>query len=117
MNPDLSIHPLYEFHENEPVIDDNLRIAFTRFRLSAHKLRCETGRWNKVPADRRICPHCDGASIQNEQHIFTCPAVQLVCATYNTTSLADLARPSKQTLMCLKLCLKILEANNDPDPE
>ena len=117
MNPELSIHPLYEFHEDNPVIEDSLRIAFSRFRLSAHRLRCETGRWNKVPPERRICPHCDGATLQNEQHIFACPAVQLVCANYNISSFADLAHPTKQTLVCLKLCLKILEANNDHEPE
>ena len=67
--------------------------------------------------DGSACPHCDGAIIQNEQHIiFTCRAVQLVCTIYNVISFADLARPSKQTLMCLKLCLKILEADNDSDP-
>ena len=114
---DLGGWSLYEFHEDNPVIEDSLRIAFSRFRLSAHRLRCETGRWNKVPPERRICPHCDGATIQNEQHIFACPAVQLVCANYNISSFADLAHPTKQTLVCLKLCLKILEANNDHEPE
>ena len=39
------------------------------------------------------------------------------CTSYNVVSYVDLARPSKQTLMCLKFCLKILEANNDPNPD
>ena len=51
------------------MIEDNLRIAFSRIRLCSHRLCSETGRWYGVPSDQRLCPHCDGATIQDEQHI------------------------------------------------
>ena len=42
MNPNLSVHPLYESIDR--VGDDYLRISFSRFRLSPHRLKIETGR-------------------------------------------------------------------------
>ena len=42
MNPNLSVHPLYESIDR--VGDDYLRISFSRFRLSSHRLKIETGR-------------------------------------------------------------------------
>ena len=51
----------------DEVVDDYLRIAFTRFRTSSHRLRVETGRWSRLPRERRLCK-C-GAGIQTEQHV------------------------------------------------
>ena len=53
INPDLSVHPLYTSTSSTPYIEDYLRITFTRFRLSAHKLRVEMGRWSRIP--QRMC--------------------------------------------------------------
>ena len=41
LNPEFTRHPLYY---NYGTIPDYLRITFTRFRLSSHMLRVETGR-------------------------------------------------------------------------
>ena len=119
LNPDLSVHPIYKFADNKPLIEDNLRIVFTRIRLCSHRLRSETGRWNRVPQDQRFCPHCDGSVIQNEEHILQCPAIQHIREKYGVTSddLSILTDPSKTELLCLKQCLKTLESINDPNPE
>ena len=49
-------------------IPEYLRIAYTRFRLSSHNLRVETGRWARVPPENRVCV-CDNSSVQDEQHV------------------------------------------------
>ena len=69
LNPTLGTHNLYT--KNAPSIPDYLRITFTRFRLSSHRLRVEVGRWSRTPYDERICS-C-GTGIQDEIHLFQCP--------------------------------------------
>ena len=104
LNPTLEVHPIYT--DCSMTIPDYLRISFTRFRLSSHMLRVETGRWSRTPRDERLC-QC-GTDIQNEQHLFVCPLVKNVtdsfskpCATpkdfFENTTLSDL-RTLHQTL-------------------
>ena len=69
LNPTLEVHPLYT--DKLAAIPDYLRISFTRFRLSSHMLRIETGRWSRTPREERLCP-C-GTDIQDEHHVFVCP--------------------------------------------
>ena len=71
MNPGLSSHAIYD---NGSTLEDDLRINFTRLRVSSHRLRVETGRWSRTPADQRLC-QC--GSIQTEKHVVTeCGLVQ-----------------------------------------
>ena len=65
INPTFAIHPIYQ-HGDEAV-DDYLRIAFTRFRTSSHRLKVETGRWSRIPRERRLC-RC-GEGVQTEEHV------------------------------------------------
>ena len=65
INPMFEVHSIYK--NCDEVVDDYLRIAFTRFRTSSHRLRVETGRWSRLPRERRLCK-C-GAGIQTEQHV------------------------------------------------
>ena len=68
INPELITHPVYHSRQLTP---EAYRISFTRLRLTSHNLRSETGRWSRLPVDRRLCP-CGG--IQDEEHIITsCP--------------------------------------------
>ena len=119
MNPDLNVHPLYETTDSNSIIEDNLRMTFTRVRLCSHRLRSETGRWNRVPADQRFCPHCDSNSIQNEEHLFQCPATLPIREMYGVDSdlLSMMTDPSKADLICLKQCLKLLESINEPESD
>ena len=49
----------------------NYTVALTRFRISSHNLRIETGRYtkpNKTPVDERICLYCSSQTIEDELH-------------------------------------------------
>ena len=88
LNPTLASHPIYG--QDAEYIPDYLRISFTRFRLSSHKLKVETGRWNRTPRENRLCPCNEG--IQDEYHIFSCIIVRNIFMSYgkNYTCPTDL---------------------------
>ena len=80
LNPNLSIHSSYLSSSN--MIPEYLRIVFSRFRLSSHRLRIETGRWARIPPEDRLC-QCGGA-IQTEEHVLvSCPLVQHIRDLYS----------------------------------
>ena len=58
MHPTLEVHPIYYLPHT---ILDEKRVEFSRFRLSAHRLKVVTGRWMRTPAKdaraRVIAPH------------------------------------------------------------
>ena len=51
----------------------NQRHFLTRFRVSSHHLRVETGRWTfpKTEFENRICLYCDSEDIDTELHCIT----------------------------------------------
>ena len=76
-------------------VNDELRTVITRWRLSCHKLRIETGRYTYpiTPRENRLCKVC--SLVEDETHaLFHCPAhsfirlkfVPLLCK-YNTVNL------------------------------
>ena len=79
MNPNLSVHPLYE--STDSLGDDYLRITFSRFRLSSHKLKIETERWTCIPQENRLY-QC-GETRQTERHVLCdCPLVNYIRLSY-----------------------------------
>ena len=69
MNPSLSVSCIYS-----SLVPEYLRVAYTRMRLSSHRLRIETGRWSRLPRENRLCP-C--GEIQTEHHVMCeCPLVK-----------------------------------------
>ena len=55
------------------IVENKFRTALTRFRLSSHRLAIETGRFQNLPRDERLCTHCK-TIIENEYHfLLTCP--------------------------------------------
>ena len=69
--------------EIEPYINKvkyyKYRSAITKFRISAHSLPIERGRWTSVHRNKRICPLCIGNDLGDEKHyIFHCTNVNLV---------------------------------------
>lgn len=73
MNPQLSVHSIYLLKNAS--IPEFKRKSFTRFRLSAHSLKIESGRWSRpiTPLESRTCL-CDSTSIQSEEHVtLECP--------------------------------------------
>ena len=80
MNPELAVHPMY--YSSSDIIDDDFRIAFTRFRLSSHRLKIETGRWARIPQERRLC-QC--GAIQTEKHVLCeCSLVRDIRLSYGS---------------------------------
>ena len=79
INPDLSVHSVYC---TDGIVEDDFRIAFTRLRLSSHRLRIETGRWARIPRERRVC-QC-GEAVQSEKHVLCeCNLVEHLRREYN----------------------------------
>ena len=64
INPTLSVHEAYTTSD---YIDERQRIVFTKFRLSSHHLKIETGRWARLAVEDRVCG-C-GTAIQDEPHV------------------------------------------------
>jgi len=65
-----------------------LRSNVTKFRISLHKLKIETGRHhkpNKLPIHLRTCNKCDSGAIQDEKHVLiSCPFFSRIRGeTYN----------------------------------
>ena len=65
INPEMDVHPMYKRCGEQ--VDDYLRMAFTRFRTSSHRLKIETGRWSRIVREERWC-QC-GKGIQTEKHV------------------------------------------------
>ena len=81
--------PLVEYYKNlvgteksciyNCYINDYYRIIITRWRLSCHRLKVETGRHirPRVPREQRVCGTCN--IIEDEQHVvFVCPLYQTI---------------------------------------
>ena len=90
INPTLSVHSVYtaKTHVYEPH-----RVAFTRFRVSAHSLAVEVGRRNRrgrgrLPLEERLCT-C--GQIQTEVHVTQyCTLTQHLRNTHGFTSIQEL---------------------------
>ena len=52
------------------------RRDFTKLRISAHKLRIETGRHTRTPVETRLCNHCNLREVEDERHFI------LYCTKY-----------------------------------
>jgi hypothetical protein len=79
-NPELSVHDIYAAN-TEDIVEDDLRTAFTRLRLSSHRLRIETGRWSRIAPENRIC-QC-GEDVQSEEHVLCrCPLSEEIRRSY-----------------------------------
>ena len=54
------------FYSDRIFVPEYCRIAYTRFKLGSHWLRIETGRWSRIPRERRACA-C--GEVQDEVHV------------------------------------------------
>ena len=51
----------------------DIRKCFMSFRISAHKLEIEVGRYKNIPSLNRICKVCSSGEVEDERHlIFSC---------------------------------------------
>ena len=46
------------------------RRLLVKMRISDHNLGIETGRYNKINREQRICKHCNKNEIDDEEHFF-----------------------------------------------
>ncbi len=65
-NPNVKVNGVYR--STVCVVPEYQRMVYTRFRLSAHNLRIETGRLSRVPREARVCD-CAHGGIQGELHV------------------------------------------------
>ena len=73
INPDLVISSAYSVNH----VIEYQRMSFTKFRLSAHNLLIEMGRWSRIPRHLRLCS-CN-EDVQTELHVLSnCPRTVLV---------------------------------------
>ena len=82
IKPGFLVHPVYsKAAVIKPFIPEHCRIAFSRLRLSSHRLRVETGRWARLPRDQRLWP-C--GAVQDEGHVLQdCPLVNHIRCRYS----------------------------------
>ena len=81
-SPKLKSYVMFkENFEFEPYLDyihnNNLRMHLTRFRISSHSLAIESGRFNNIDRNNRLCIFCNQNSVESEYHFL------LVCQKYN----------------------------------
>ncbi len=62
-------------YKSEPyvrkVLNRKHRSAFARLRCGVAPIRLETGRFERIPEEERLCPVCDSGEIENEIHVIT----------------------------------------------
>ena len=78
MNPELRVHDVYR---STKYIDERKRTMFTKFRLSSHSLKVETGRWSRIVHEERLCD-CE-RGVQDENHVvFDCEKTEEIRGKY-----------------------------------
>ena len=90
INPLFSVHDMYT--SSDHYVADYRRTEMTRFRVGSHRLKVETGRWSRLPRERRTCS-CLAGGVQDEEHVvFVCEYTKDLREKYeveNTQSLTD----------------------------
>ena len=87
----MTVHHIYR---ERHVIDELLRLVFTKMRVSGHNLAYEADRWNRrgrgrLPREERVCP-C-GDVVQTEQHVIEqCLLTQHIRELYQFSSMTEL---------------------------
>lgn len=90
VNPGLSVHEIYK---SKNKINEWERVSWTRFRVSAHSLAVEKGRWSRwgrghVPMEERLCS-C--GQVQSERHVvMECLRTQNIRRECNVSSFESL---------------------------
>ncbi len=97
INPELTVHAMYDSR-----IPDSLRMKATRFRLSSHRLKVETGRLTRpiTPQEQRLC-NC-GEAIQEKSIVL----FRYILSDHIRVkhSITDTDMPGLFDMDCLKMC-------------
>ena len=106
LNISLNVHPIYK---SNIFIPDYQRQSFSRIRLMSHNLKIETGRWSRIPRERRVCP-CNATQLQTENHVLTsCPLTHNIRVNYPMLDFSDLNMLFSEELHILQLCSYVHE--------
>ena len=63
----------HKFEEYLNIHNFEHRRALTKLRISSHKLEIESGRWNNIQRENRVCKNCLLNKVEDEFHlIFEC---------------------------------------------
>ena len=98
----------------ECIINDKFRKSVSAFRISAHNLEIECGRYHNIPKNLRTCKLCNMQATESEFHfLLTCPAYRQLRHQYiGLTSWATVEKfistmsvPSKSRLLNLSKCI------------
>ena len=67
------IKDTYSFEHYLNIENDQHRKSITQIRLSSHRLAIETGRWQNILRENRLCKYCNLSAIETESHfLFEC---------------------------------------------
>ena len=65
------------------ITNDNFRKSLTSFRVSAHNLEIERGKYYNIPRNMRVCKLCNMQAVESEFHfLLTCPAYRQLRQQY-----------------------------------
>ena len=83
---------IYNLNKRPPYVDickfKADRSTISKFRISAHSLAVERGRYSYIPKDKRLCVKCDTALIEDELHFFVfCPAYKKTKTRVNSKTM------------------------------
>ena len=67
-----SIKDNFHFEPYLDILPTKLRTKLTKFRLSNHRLPIETGRWNHIPWEERVCPSCPNMLADEFHFLYEC---------------------------------------------
>ena len=107
LNPNLESSPVYK--DLKLSIPEHHRISYTRIRLGSHRLKIETGRWSRIPRERRVC---ECGEVQDEIHVLvSCPLLENLRRAHPDLNFDSVVALFSQENVYL-LCKYIYDINN-----
>ena len=108
INPELKVHEVYR---SKIKVNEMERISWTQFRINAHSLAVEEGRWNRrgrgrLPLEERLCS-C--GNIQTEQHVVAdCQRTLHIRQQFNLMSFKNLMLERQDFISVCSIAHRIL---------
>ena len=109
INPNMTIHGVYTGISHYEHVPEYHRTCFSQFRMSAHRLRVEMGRWQRIPHDQRVCS-CDHGGVQDERHVIEqCTYINAIREYYPHTvfRIQDIMNDKYVCEFIYKLCINM----------
>ena len=105
----MEVHSIYR---TNIFIPDYQRVSFSRIRLISHSLKIETGRWSRIPRERRVC-QCDNTQLQTEAHaLISCSLTRNISQNYSMLNLTNINSLLSEKSHIRHLCTYIHQVLN-----